>query len=267
MRRFQPAAVSGPGSSWSDFRRVRTNAPGRANMTADDETPLGWRSQPAAATRHGFVLPATESSLMTRLLELWARWSTYVHCRRHSPMNALSRISPCCAQHTSGLSRPARVGEHQPEALAALAILGTFWVYVTASNVLYATGMQAAFPHVRGITSRVGHAYCNTCFSFLPGHLRTRVAAHRLAAHVARAAAQIGLGLLFSILASPAMIAAEFMLAKWKTGSTRALHAARVSAGPSRPCGSPVPPPSCCLRFGWRCSPALRCTIDSASRN
>jgi hypothetical protein len=111
-----------------------------------------------------------------------------------------------------------------------LAILTTFWVYVTLSNVLYATGMQASLS------------------SMSPGHYFAPWD-HRVLQHLflypflvicvlgslrigwqpmwGALPAQIALGLLFSILGSPAMIAAECVLGNmddWKHNSPYTLH-------------------------------------------
>jgi hypothetical protein len=98
-----------------------------------------------------------------------------------------------------------------------LAILTTFWVYVAVSNVLYATSMQASLA------------------SMAPGHYFAppdqRVLQHLLLYPVLVACvlaslrigwtpmwrtlpAQLGLGLLFAGLGSPAMIAAELLIGK-----------------------------------------------------
>jgi Histidine kinase len=139
--------------------------------------------------------------------------------------------------HTSGLIAGLRESANTSLKLwPVLAILGTFWVYVTASNVLYATGMQASLS------------------SMAPGHYFApwdqRVLQHLILFPLLvicvlgslrigwqpmwRALpAQIGLGLLFSILASPAMIAAEFTLGKmedWKHTSPYTLR--EFLAGP-----------------------------------
>jgi hypothetical protein len=103
-----------------------------------------------------------------------------------------------------------------------LAILTTFWVYVTLSNVLYATSMQASFA------------------SIAPGHYFAP-ADQRVLQHVflypvlvicvlgslrigwqpmwRALPAQLGLGLLFAGLGSPALVAAECLIGKmedWK---------------------------------------------------
>jgi hypothetical protein len=103
-----------------------------------------------------------------------------------------------------------------------LAILTTFWVYVTLSNVLYATSMQASFA------------------SMAPGHYFAP-ADERVLQHVflypvlivcvltslrlgwqpmwRTLPAQLGLGLLFAGLGSPAMIASELLIGQvngWK---------------------------------------------------
>jgi hypothetical protein len=117
-----------------------------------------------------------------------------------------------------------------------LAVLTTFWVYVTLSNVIYATGMQASFSMMA------------------PGHYFSpwdqRVLQHLILWPVLvlcvlgslrlgwqplwrTLPAQLGLGLLFSVLASPAMIAAEFLLgnmADWKHTSPYTLR--EFLAGP-----------------------------------
>jgi len=98
-----------------------------------------------------------------------------------------------------------------------LAILTTFWVYVAVSNVLYATSMQASLA------------------SMAPGHyfapVDQRVLQHLLLYPALVACvlaslrigwtplwrtlpAQLGLGLLFAGLGSPAMIAAELLIGK-----------------------------------------------------
>jgi len=103
-----------------------------------------------------------------------------------------------------------------------LAILSTFWVYVTASNVLYATGMQASLSSMAP-----GHYFAPWDQRVLqhlflyPFLVLCILGSLRIGWQPMWRAlpAQIGLGLLFSILASPAMIAAEFLLGKmedWK---------------------------------------------------
>jgi Histidine kinase len=139
--------------------------------------------------------------------------------------------------HTSGLIAGLRESANTSLKLwPVLAMLGTFWVYVTASNVLYATGMQASLSSMAP-----GHYFAPwdqrvlqhlILFPFLVicvlGSLRIGWQPMWRALP-----AQIGLGLLFSILASPAMIAAEFLLGKmedWKHTSPYTLR--EFLAGP-----------------------------------
>jgi hypothetical protein len=103
-----------------------------------------------------------------------------------------------------------------------LAVLTTFWVYVTLSNVIYATGMQASFS-----TVAVGHYFAPWDQRVLqhiflyPVLVLCVLGSLRLGwAPLWRTLpGQLGLGLLFSVLAAPAMIASEFLLGKvdeWK---------------------------------------------------
>src|SRR5262249_26880445 len=103
-----------------------------------------------------------------------------------------------------------------------LAVLTIFWVYVTLSNVLYATGMQASFSRMAP-----GHYFAPWDQRVLqhvvlyPVLVTCMLASLRLGWHPLwrTLPAQLGLGLLFSVLASPAMILAEFMLGQmedWK---------------------------------------------------
>jgi hypothetical protein len=150
---------------------------------------------------------------------------------------AISNQTMLAPGHTSGLIAGLRESANTSLKLwPALAILGTFWVYVTASNVLYATGMQASLSSMSP-----GHYFAPwdqrvlqhlILFPFLIicvlGSLRIGWQPMWRALP-----AQIGLGLLFSILASPAMIAAEFMLGKmqdWKHTSPYTLR--EFLAGP-----------------------------------
>jgi two-component system LytT family sensor kinase len=125
--------------------------------------------------------------------------------------------------HTSGLA----AGLREPVSSGIkfwplLAVLTTFWVYVTLSNILYATTMQASFASMAP-----GHYFAPwdqrvmqhvLLYPFLVicvlGSLR--IGWYPLWRTLP---AQLGLGLLFSALASPAMMAAEFALGKmedWK---------------------------------------------------
>lgn len=107
-----------------------------------------------------------------------------------------------------------------------LAVLSTFWVYVTLSNVLYATSMQASFS------------------SMSPGHYFApwdhRVVQHLILYPILILCVlgslrigwqpmwrtlplQVALGVLFSALAAPAMMVAEYILGGmegWKHGSS-----------------------------------------------
>ncbi len=118
-----------------------------------------------------------------------------------------------------------------------LLVLSTFWVYVTLSNVIYATGMQASFSMM------------------VPGQHYFASWDHRVLQHVIlwpvlvlcvlgslrlgwtplwrTLPAQLGLGLLFSVLASPAMMASEFLIGSmddWKHTSPYTLR--EFLAGP-----------------------------------
>jgi len=103
-----------------------------------------------------------------------------------------------------------------------LVVLSTFWIYVTVSNVLYATGMQASFAMMAP-----GHYFAPWDQRVLqhvflyPVLVLCVLASLRLGwTRLWRTLpAQLGLGLLFSVLGSPAMIAAEFLLGnmdEWK---------------------------------------------------
>ena len=103
-----------------------------------------------------------------------------------------------------------------------LAVLTTFWVYVTVSNVTYATGMQASFSMMAP-----GHYFAPWDQRVLqhvflyPVLVLCVLASLRLGwTPLWRTLPpQLGLGVVFSMLGSPAMIAAEFLLgsmADWK---------------------------------------------------
>ena len=154
------------------------------------------------------------------------------------PMNAVtSRGTMLATGRESGLAAGLRESVNAGlKFWPLLAILSTFWVYVTVSNVLYATGMQASFASMTP-----GHYFAPWdqrvlqhlfLYPFLVlcvlGSLRIGWQPMWRALPV-----QIGLGVLFSILASPAMIGAEFLLGKmedWKHTSPYTLH--EFLAGP-----------------------------------
>jgi hypothetical protein len=108
-----------------------------------------------------------------------------------------------------------------------LAILTTFWVYVTLSNVLYATGMQASLSsmapghYFAPWDQRVLQHLCLYPILVLCvlGSLRIGWQPMWRALPV-----QIALGLLFSLLASPAMIAAEWLLGRMEDSKHMSPH-------------------------------------------
>jgi hypothetical protein len=106
-----------------------------------------------------------------------------------------------------------------------LAILTTFWVYVTLSNVLYATSMQASLSS----TVAPGHYFAPWDQRVLqhlflyPFLVLCVLGSLRIGWQPMWRAlpAQIGLGLLFSALGSPALIGSECLLGnpdEWKHG-------------------------------------------------
>jgi hypothetical protein len=121
-----------------------------------------------------------------------------------------------------------------------LAILTTFWVYVTLSNVLYATSMQASFASMTP-----GHYFAPWDQRVLqhlflyPFLVLCVLGSLRIGWQPMWRAlpAQVGLGLFFSILGSPAMIAGEFLLGRvdddWKHNSPYTLR--EFLAGPEPP--------------------------------
>jgi hypothetical protein len=117
-----------------------------------------------------------------------------------------------------------------------LAVLSSFWLYVTLSNVLYATSMQASFSIMAP-----GHYFAPWDQRVLqhlmlyPFLVLCVLGSLRLGWQPMWRAlpAQVGLGLFFSVLGSPAMIAAEFLLGKmedWKHTSPYTLR--EFLAGP-----------------------------------
>ncbi|MBV8805268.1 MAG: histidine kinase [Sinobacteraceae bacterium] len=135
------------------------------------------------------------------------------------------------ARHTAGLSAGLRdtVGA-RVKLWPLLAVLTTFWVYVTVSNVLYATGMQRSFSLMA------------------PGHYFApwdqRVLQHLFLYPILvlcvlgslrigwtplwrTLPTQLGLGLVFSILGAPLMMFAEYLLGspdEWKHNSPYTLR-------------------------------------------
>jgi two-component system, LytTR family, sensor kinase len=117
-----------------------------------------------------------------------------------------------------------------------LAVLSTFWVYVTLSNVLYATSMQASFSLMSP-----GHYFAPWdqrvmqhlfLYPFLVLCVMTSLRVGWQPAWRA-VPSQIGLGLFFSVLGSPAMMASEFLLGQmedWKHKSPYTLR--EFLAGP-----------------------------------
>jgi len=117
-----------------------------------------------------------------------------------------------------------------------LAVLTTYWVYVTLSNILYATTMQTSFSMMAP-----GHYFAPWDQRVLqhvflyPVLVLCVLGSLRLGWQPLwrTLPAQLGLGLLFSALASPAMIAAECLLGKmedWKHTSPYTLK--EFLAGP-----------------------------------
>jgi hypothetical protein len=111
-----------------------------------------------------------------------------------------------------------------------LAILTAFWVYLTASNVLYATGMQMSLASMSP-----GHYFAPWDQRVLqhlflyPFLVVCVLGSLRIGWQPMWGAlpAQIALGVLFSLLASPAMIAAEALLGRmedWPHKSPYTLH-------------------------------------------
>jgi sensor histidine kinase YesM len=132
-------------------------------------------------------------------------------------MNAVTsnRALPAPA-YTTGLA--AHLRESVNERLKfwpVLAILTTFWVYVTLSNVLYATSMQASLAMMTQIRyfAPWDHRVLQHLFLY-PFLVLCILGSLRIGWQPMWRAlpAQIGLGLLFSMLGSPAMIAAESLM-------------------------------------------------------
>jgi hypothetical protein len=119
----------------------------------------------------------------------------------------------------AGLREPATAGvKFRP----LLAVLTTFWVYVTVSNVLYATGMQASFSMMAP-----GHYFAPWDQRVLQHVFLYPVLVLCVCASLRLGwtplwrtlPPQLGLGIMFSALGSPAMIAAEFLVGsmdEWK---------------------------------------------------
>jgi hypothetical protein len=155
------------------------------------------------------------------------------------PMNAVTSNRALLAPpYTTGLVAGLREStDTSLKFWAVLAILTTFWIYVTSSNVLYAASMQASLASMTP-----GH------FFFAPWDARVlqhlflypflvlcALGSLRIGWQPMWRAlpAQIGLGLLFSSLGSPALIAAECLLGKmddWKHTSPFTLR--EFLAGP-----------------------------------
>lgn len=111
-----------------------------------------------------------------------------------------------------------------------LAVLSTFWVYVTLSNVLYATSMQASFSSMapghyfapwdqRVVQHLILYPFLVLC---VMGSLRLG-----WQPMWRTLPAQVGLGVFFSALASPAMMVSELLLGRmdeWKHKSPYTLR-------------------------------------------
>lgn len=98
-----------------------------------------------------------------------------------------------------------------------LAVLTTFWVYVTLSNVLYATSMQASFNHTTPghFFAPWDHRVLQHVFLY-PFLVLCVLASLRVGWQPSwhTVSLQVLLGVFFSGLGSPAMIAAEMILGK-----------------------------------------------------
>src|ERR1700736_5375736 len=132
------------------------------------------------------------------------------------PMNAVTsnRALPA-PPYTTGLVAGLRESaDTSLKFWAGLAILTTFWVYVTASNVLYATSMQASL--ASKAPGRLFAPWDQRVLQHLflyPFLLLCVLGSLRIGWQPMWRAlpAQIGLGLLFSILGSPALVGAEML--------------------------------------------------------
>jgi hypothetical protein len=133
-------------------------------------------------------------------------------------MNAVSSnnraifVPPQAGSLAAALRQPAATGvKFRP----LLAVLTTFWIYVTLSNVVYATGMQVSFASMAP-----GHYFAPWDQRVLqhlflyPILVLCVLASMRLGwtPMWRTLPLQLGLGLLFSALASPAMIGAEALV-------------------------------------------------------
>jgi hypothetical protein len=135
------------------------------------------------------------------------------------PMNAVTSNRALLAPpYTTGLAAGLRDSAGTSlKFWAVLAILTTFWVYVTSSNVLYAASMQASLA-----SKAPGHYFAPWDQRVLqhlflyPFLVLCALGSLRIGWQPMWRAlpAQIGLGLLFSTLGSPALIAAECLLGK-----------------------------------------------------
>lgn len=147
-------------------------------------------------------------------------------------MNAVTSNRTMLAPgHVGGLDAGLRESQNtRLKFWPVLAILSTFWVYVTLSNVLYATSMQASLSSMNP-----GHYFSPWDQRVLqhlflyPFLVLCVLGSLRIGWQPMWRAlpAQIGLGLLFSTLGAPAMMAAEFLLGKaedWKHTSPYTLR-------------------------------------------
>ncbi len=146
-------------------------------------------------------------------------------------MNAVtSHPAELPAGHAAGLAAELRESAANTHIWPLLGVLTAFWVYVTLSNVLYAAGMQASLS-----IKAPGHYFAPWDERVLqhiflyPFLLMCVLTSLRVGWQPLWRAlpSQIGLGLFFSILGNPAMMASEMLLGKmedWKHTSPYTLR-------------------------------------------